>query len=317
MSMSMNFDLFKESVIQILQENLGGEYKIYSDNMLKNNGVELTGIIIQKSGQNASPTIYINELFEEYQRGISLRKITETILQIHKQSCYEQFVDLHKFRSYEEAKEQIVFKLIHKEKNEKLLEKVPYRIFHNLAIVFYYVVNEPPFYGKASILITNKHLEYWKVDEEEFCRNAICNTPRILPPQIQNIEDVMKGLLKNEGTKDEMVEQLMTGLKKEIAGVDKIPMYVLSNTQKLQGAACMLYPEVIRNFAKAFHSNVYILPSSIHEVILLPEDECYRKEELLTMVTEINATQVDRCEVLADAVYFFDLEKNEILQLFQ
>lgn len=317
MSMSMSFDLFKESLIQILQENLGGEFKVFSDKVMKNNGVELTGIIIQKSGQNASPTIYINELYEEYKRGISLKKISETILQIYEDNCYDQPVDLCKFKSYAGAKEQIVFKLINKEKNQILLQQVPHRIFHNLAIVFYYVVNEPPFYGKASILITNKHLKYWEVDEEEFCMTAMCNTPRLMPPQIRNIEDVMKGLLKSEGTKEEMVEQIMTGLKKELAGVDKVPMYVLTNEQKLQGAACMLYPGVVQNFAQSFNCNLYILPSSVHEVILLPEDESYHKEDLLNMVTEINATQVDKCEVLADAVYFYDLENNSLLQLFQ
>lgn len=317
MSMSMSFDLFKESLIQFLQENLGGEFKVFSDNVMKNNGVELTGIIIQKSGQNASPTIYINGLYEEYQRGISLKKISETILQIYEDNCYDTSVDLCRFKSYSGAKEQIAFKLINKEKNQKLLQQVPHRIFHNLAIVFYYVVNEPPFFGKASILITNTHLKYWEVDEKELCMTAMCNTPRLMPPQIQNIEDVMKGLLKNEGTKEEMVEQIMTGLKRELAGVDKVPMYVLTNEQKLQGAACMLYPGVIQSFAKTFNRNLYILPSSIHEVILLPEDESYHKEDLLAMVTEINATQVDKCEVLADAVYFFDLENNRLLQLFQ
>lgn len=315
MSISMNFDLFKESMIQILQESLGEEYTIFTDTVIKNNGVELTGMIIKEKDNNASPTIYIDELYKEYQRGVSLKKLADTVQQIYKENQYEEEVNLQKFKNYESAKEKIVYKLIGEEKNKKLLQSIPHRVFSNLAIVFYYVVDEPPFYGKASILITNVHLKYWKIDEEELYQNAIRNTPFLLPPQIQNIEDVMHDIMKNELTQDETIEEMMNRLKKDLLGIDKVPMYVLTNNRKLQGAACMLYPGVIRKFAKTLNKNIYILPSSVHEVILLAEDASSNKKDLLSMVTEINATQVDECEVLADSVYFYDLEEDRLKRL--
>lgn len=315
MSISMNFDLFKESLIQILQESLGEEYTIFTDTVIKNNGVELTGMIIKEKDNNASPTIYIDELYKEYQRGVSLKKLADTVQQIYKENQYEEEVNLQKFKNYESAKEKIVYKLIGEEKNKKLLQSIPHRVFSNLAIVFYYVVDEPPFYGKASILITNVHLKYWKIDEEELYQNAIRNTPFLLPPQIQNIEDVMRDIMKSELTQDETIEEMMNRLKKDLLGIDKVPMYVLTNNRKLQGAACMLYPGVIRKFAKTLNKNIYILPSSVHEVILLAEDASSNKKDLLSMVTEINATQVDECEVLADSVYFYDLEEDRLKRL--
>lgn len=315
MSISMNFDLFKESMIQILQESLGEEYTIFTDTVIKNNGVELTGMIIKEKDNNASPTIYIDELYKEYQRGVSLKKLADTVRQIYKENQYEEEVNLQKFKNYESAKEKIVYKLIGEEKNKKLLQSIPHRVFSNLAIVFYYVVDEPPFYGKASILITNVHLKYWKIDEEELYQNAIRNTPFLLPPQIQNIEDVMRDIMKSELTQDETIEEMMNRLKKDLLGIDKVPMYVLTNNRKLQGAACMLYPGVIRKFAKTLNKNIYILPSSVHEVILLAEDASSNKKDLLSMVTEINATQVDECEVLADSVYFYDLEEDRLKRL--
>ena len=315
MSISMNFDLFKESMIQILQESLGEEYTIFTDTVIKNNGVELTGIIIKEKDNNASPTIYIDELYKEYQRGVSLKKLADTVQQIYKENQYEEEVNLQKFKNYESAKEKIVYKLIGEEKNKKLLQSIPHRVFSNLAIVFYYVVDEPPFYGKASILITNVHLKYWKIDEEELYQNAIRNTPFLLPPQIQNIEDVMRDIMKSGLTQDETIEEMMNRLKKDLLGIDKVPMYVLTNNRKLQGAACMLYPGVIRKFAKTLNKNIYILPSSVHEVILLAEDASSNKKDLLSMVTEINATQVDECEVLADSVYFYDLEEDRLKRL--
>ena len=77
----------------------------------------------------------------------------------------------------------------------------------------------------------------------------------------------------------------------------------------------MLYSDVIKDFAKKMEKNLYILPSSIHEVILLPDDESQTKEELLEMVTDINRTQVEECEVLADSVYYYHKEKDYMERL--
>lgn len=315
MSMSMSFELFKESMIQILQEDLGKDHTVLADSVIKNNGVELTGIIIKEEGNNASPTIYIDELYEEYKRGVSIKQLAQTVRKAYTENCFPEFVDLCRFHQYETAKAQIAFKLVNREKNRRLLQKVPHRIVYDLAIVFYYTVNEPPFYGKASILITNAHLQHWKVSDETLYLNALENTPKLFPAQIQNMEDVMKNLLQKEISETETVDRTFNRLKKEVLGVDKIPLYVLTNNQKIQGAACMLYPDVIKNFAIEMNQSLYILPSSVHEVILLAEDVNHNKESLLAMVTEINATQVDECEVLADSVYFYDLEKEVLERL--
>ena len=313
MSISMNFELFKESIIQILTEKLGEEYKIFSDSVIKNNGIELTGIIIQDKESNASPTIYIDSFYEDYHRGVSIKRITEAIYHIFKESRYSQSVDMTGFIEYENAKDKIAYKLVHYDKNAKLLKQVPHRRFYNLAVVFYYIVKDAPFYGKASILITNTHLLHWKIDEDEFVQNAVRNTPRILPAKIENMEDVMFGLLKKEVTNEELAKDLWGKMRRELGGCnEKIPMYVLSNEKRLQGAACMLYPEILKEFANKIQNDLYILPSSIHEVILLPATDNLDKKELLSMVTEINATQVEASEVLADSIYYYMRESDSL-----
>lgn len=316
MSTSMSFDLFKESVIQILKEKAGADIEVFSDSVKKNNGIVLTGIIIKEKNKNASPTIYIDEFYEEYKGGVSIKKIAEAIYDIFLENRYAESVDLSGFTDYDKAKKQIAFKLINREKNWKLLQEIPHRIFYNLAVVFYYVVNEPPFYGKATILITHAHLKHWEVEEEELYRNAMRNAPALCPARIENIENVMLGLLQKEFSCKELVKDLFEQFKREEAKeADEIPMYVLTNKQKVHGAACMLYPDVIRNFAKNIGKDLYILPSSVHEVILLPYDQSMMKESLLSMVTEINHTQVDECEVLADAVYFYSMAEDKLGRL--
>lgn len=294
MSTSMNFTSFAQSIINHLQKKLGEDYKIFSNIIKKNNGLELTGIVIEEKGYNTSPTVYINELYEEYRLGKSVTETADAVYDIFMQNRFTRSVDLTGFLDFDKAKGQIACKLINYEKNMELLEHVPYKMYFNLVIVCYYAVMESPFYGKAEILIHNKHLEKWGVGLEELFRTAEENTPRLYPAEINYIEDTM-------------AEMSGTG-----SSADKIPMFVLTNQQKLQGAVCMLYPDVIKAFAEKIDCDLYILPSSIHEVILVPALKKNSKEKLLEIVTEINATQVESSEVLADSVYIYVRAENKI-----
>ena len=330
MDTSMNLSLFTAKVIRSLQEKLGENFKVFSSMVRKNNGVELVGIVAKEKGSNASPTIYINDFFEEYKRGVPVERIVESLQEIFLQNQYAKAVDLSEFANYECAKKQIVFKVINYEKNWELLKEIPHKVFCNLAIVFYYTVTQFPFEGRASILIYNSHLENWKITEDELYKQAMKNTPMLLPAQIENIEEVMVGLLKNGLKKEKKqeekitveifgknwVEELLCQLQTELeTEKDRLPMYVLSNQNKLLGAACMLYPDVLKRFAEEKQKNLFILPSSIHEVILLPETENMNQTALLDMVMEINRTQVEECEVLADSVYYFDRITNKLERL--
>lgn len=294
MNTSMNFTSFTQSIINYLQKKLGDDYKIFSNIIKKNNGIELTGIIIEEKGCNTSPTIYINDLYEEYKLGKSFTETADAVYDIFSRNRFTRPVDLTGFLNFDKAKEQIAYKLINYEKNKELLEDIPYKMYFNLVIVFYYSVMEPPFCGKAEILIHNKHLEKWGVGLEELCRIAAENTPRLYPAEITYIEDAMPGMFG-------------TGAKAE-----KIPMFILTNQQKLQGAVCMLYPDVIKAFAEKIDCDLYILPSSIHEVILVPVLKKNSKDKLLEIVTEINATQVENSEILADSVYIYERAANKI-----
>lgn len=294
MNTSMNFTSFTQSIINYLQKKLGDDYKIFSNVIKKNNGIELTGIIIEEKGCNTSPTIYINDLYEEYKLGKSFTETADAVYDIFSRNRFTMPVDLTGFLNFDKAKGQIAYKLINYEKNKELLEDIPYKMYFNLVIVFYYSVMEPPFFGKAEILIHNKHLEKWGVGLEEICRIAAENTPRLYPAEITYIEDAMPGMFG-------------TGAKAE-----KIPMFILTNQQKLQGAVCMLYPDVIKAFAEKIDCDLYILPSSIHELILVPVLKKNSKDKLLEIVTEINATQVENSEILADSVYIYERAANKI-----
>lgn len=307
MNSFMDFPLFTASVTRKLQEKLGSRYRIFSRPVKKNNGKELTGIIVEEQDCNTSPTIYIDDFYDEYRKNVSIEEIVEHICQIFYKSRFAQSVDLSGFADYSKASEQIAFKLINYEKNRELLKEIPHKVFYDLAIVFYYSVKEPPFDGNASILIRNSHLKIWEISLEELYEGAMERTPEMFPAQIENIEDIIADML---GSKE---RSCINADKSKEGNID---MYVLSNKQKLQGASCMLYPDILRQFSMEKGSDLYILPSSVHEVILLADTGKNSARSLLEMVSDINRTQVEESEVLSDAVYYYSRSDDRIEHLF-
>ena len=158
MNTAMNFTLFTTAVVNGLQEKLGEDYRILPNQVKKNNGVVLTGIIVEEKDSNTSPTIYLDDFYENYQNGVCLDQIVESLYRIFHKTKIKEAVDLSNFLEFEKARKQIAFKLVNYEKNREMLKTIPYKVFLDLAIIFYYVVQEPPFYGKASIPVSYTHL---------------------------------------------------------------------------------------------------------------------------------------------------------------
>lgn len=304
---SMNFNVFAETVVKALRKAMGERFQVTTTMVKKNNGVELLGIVVQEEGLNTSPTVYINDFYENYKEGTTIPKIVEALVRIFYQSRIPEEVNLSGFLDFETAKEQISVRLIHYEKNKELLMNTPWRQVCNLALVCYYTVQQSPFYGKASILVKNEHLQKWDITDKELFAEAIVNTPVRYPVSIEPIEEL---IFRNWA--DEKKERLLEELK---ADRIQIPLFVLSNRQRMQGAVCMFYPGVLRKFAGRIGRNLYILPSSVHEVLLLPDQGEKDSQELLQMVTEINENCVADCEILADSVYYYRRETDRIEQL--
>lgn len=322
---SINFKSFTQIMLSYLKERLGEDYTVFAHNVKKNNGIELTGIVISRTGCNTSPTFYIDDIYH--------KDITEEEIKREAKRIYDQFqraevkedLDFSDFLDYQKVKERVVVKLINAEKNKELLMEIPHKLFYDLALVVYYPVQEVPFEGKAAILVYHTHREQWGVDEEELLEEAVKNTPRLFPGKIESMARVMRQILSSELGKSFSEEELgKLGISEEEwadilmlpnpqNGKRSIPMYVLSNKQKLYGAVCMLYPDLLKNFIDKIGQDCYILPSSIHEVILVPADAVSGGEELREIVTDINRTQVAEEEVLADSVYFYNRITDDII----
>ena len=135
----MNYQNFIENVKEHFSQTLGMKTKICP--VLKNNGMVYHGLVIQDPVLNVSPMIYLHPFFSRYLTGIPLEDIYEEILETYQNHVPEDDFDVDLFCEFETSKSQIVMKLINTKRNADLLEQVPHIPFHDLSIVFLYIVS--------------------------------------------------------------------------------------------------------------------------------------------------------------------------------
>lgn len=295
----MTYENFLVIITQHVQEAMGQEYRVLRQHVLKNNATPMDGISILKVGEKASPTIYLNEFYKELEEGKSILEITEKIKRIYEIHCKKIEFQVEEFKNYEKIKSKLAIRLVNYKENYVMLQDLPFRRFLDLALVCYVLIGKMGT-NTASILVRQEHREIWKVSEETLFAQAIANTPRLLPPELKSINVLIQ---------EAFSEQEVFG--KEDYQNEEIPMYVLTNTMHFNGAAAMLYRDVISDFAKELGVDFYILPSSIHEVILIPKVSDLEKQVLEQMVQEVNQEEVDQTERLSDCVYCYWRESGE------
>ena len=268
----------------------------------KNNGVKLRALTIKKQNSNITPTIYIDGFMQRYERTHDMDEICEKIVEINENRSVEN-LDINMLRCFDNAKERICAKLINREKNTEMLAEIPHRDFLDLAVVYYISIEVCD--GTASLLIHNGLVESWNVDEEELYNIAIKNMPKLLPVGVKSLFQVVSG----------MVDDTDVDIDEAIQGISE-SMYVVTNEMKTFGAAVLLYPGFLKQMADHVQSSFYIIPSSIHEVIVvLDTDELTDAEGLLEMVKHVNESVATE-ELLADNVYYYDRESDKIKALF-
>ena len=267
----------------------GGNITI--NHVIKNNGCEIDGLVIMEKGKDIAPTIYLDSFYELYTNGENIKNIIRQIEVIYEQNKNNVTFDVNILKHFDTIKDKIVYKVVNYRSNEKLLEQVPHKRILDLAVVFYCLLDNE--YGRsATALIYNNNLKNWNVTIDDVYKAALKNTPDLLHSKISS----MAALFEKCGVN---VDGEEVDLK------DYVPsdMYVLTNESKLNGAACILYENVLYDFAQKLGADLYILPSSVHEVILLPK---FEKDELVNMVKEVNTEGVAADEVLSDHVYEYN-----------
>lgn len=292
----MNYQQFVIVVKNEVTQLLGEGVTLQTHTALKNNGKERIGLTITDKHINISPTIYLEEYYKQFKNGNSISCIAEHIMEVYHEVKFEHNWHVHTVKDFNLMRSKIVYKLIHAQKNETLLKSMPFVAYLDFAITFYilFEVNDT---GTATIPITHELVQLWGVSIDDIQKHAFHNTPLLLPASFKPMHIVINELMGSDYMENECAENLM---------------FVLTNTLRSFGAACILYKGMLEQISNEIEENFYILPSSIHEMIIVPESNSPSRAHLDEMITEVNETQVDEEEVLSERVYYYNRDKQQL-----
>lgn len=303
----MNYEIFKEVVKEKFSDYMPDEYK---DRELMIQSVDkvnetLDGLTLRDttSALSISPTIYINDMYKHYLKVEDL-DIVFTAAADRMMHGMKMAPDEAQKIDYETAKDNIVFQLINTEQNKEMLKGMPHREFQDLSVIYRWIVSSDHD-GVHSAVIHNPLAERIGMSEEELFKVAAENTRRILPPVIKDMNSIMREIFIKDGMPEEIAEMMIGEIPSESM------MYVITNEKGINGAVSMMYEDKLHELAVKLDSDLYIMPSSVHEVIAVSSDigDPY---ELAAMVSEVNMSNVELSERLSNQVYHYDKDLRKV-----
>lgn len=296
----MDMYQFAEGIKERLEQR--GQLEVDLKQVLKNNGVMRCGLTLYSGENNLAPTIYIEPYFEAYKNGVDMKEIVKKILEAYG-SAPGQGVDMSFFRNFSTVKIRLCMKLVNRERNAELLSEVPHRGFLDMSVV-YYVDYYNPRIGAGTIQVYNTHMEMWDVTEEDLWEVACINTPIQKPGRIESMRDILTETFARQENGDSECRSCVVK--------SPMPMLVITNTDRVNGAAVVLYRGMLKQAAEEIGSDLFILPSSLHEVLAIPVIGEYDVAELKAMVMDVNRNVLQQEDVLADNVYIYLRERDRL-----
>ncbi len=307
--------VFAEGVAKQIHDYLPTEYgnvRCEIQENLKNNSVRLVGIEFHKPDSTVSPVLYMESYYEDIKQGkevgIVMQDIANSYIQ-HERSS--RAIDERSLKDYEYVRQWIEPVLLNTADNREMLAQMPHRKMADLSLFYSVVFPDQGDDMRASMKIKNGHMAYWSVSEQDLYTQAISNIESRETNTLFPMDSVLAAML----TGRENGQNLLKATPGE--NMQSLPggMHVLTNEQKTYGASLLAVPGIMEKVSQLLPEGYYILPSSIHETIILPKPCGVPAKELGEMVRDINRTQVNREERLSDCVYEYDKEKHAIRQV--
>lgn len=293
----MLYEEFIEDVRKALYERMDN-ITVIEEEILKNNGLHYPSLLVKEDGEKLGVNFYPYLLFLQYARNeITISEIADQIIESYKREKRNFNFDVSDLSDYELMKYFIKGRLINTEKNSELLVTLPHRDFLDLSII--YTLDIKPTIGRetGSIKISNDLMNSWAVDEETLYRKMMENMEILNEGTVKSMEAVMEELLALE-------PMLLPSY---------FPLYVVTNPTKMHASIEILNKKLLEKASTMLGGDFYIIPSSIHECILLPsrgneEDTIHFR----SMLQEVNDFHVAGDEILSYSLYLFRQETGEI-----
>ncbi len=302
----MNNEEFKNEFVDAVKEALyerGNEVDIKITTVEKMNE-SYEAMTVTPEGSNIGMNMNLEVFAEAYESGVPFDEIVEQVtrkIEAHLENM--PAFDVAQLVDYEQMKEKISMEVVAIDRNADLLAKVPHQEMEDMAVVYRFVVGSDD-NGRATMLVTNEILDKMGVTPEQLHADALENAPELRPVVIKGMSEVMIEMMGPDAA--------------DMFGLDEMPqdekMYVATVPDKIAGAGVIAYQNFMDEAAERLGGDFFILPSSLHEVLLVRDDGEVNYSDLKAMVEEVNATQVSPEEKLTDSVYHYD-SKEHIFEL--
>jgi len=297
----MDIKEFANEISEGVKDKAGDGFHVKVTEDRKNNGVIHTAISVFPTEGKVGAGISLDGCYGEYKKGvIGIGEITEavyTLLMEHKDDLGG--VDTASIFEWGRAKGCIYAKLVNAEMNKGILAGIPHRKFLDLAVAYYGVVDVPGNGRAGSFLVQDKHMELWGQDEESLYRTALGNMRAKGRPVFEDMESVLSACLPEEMQPFPIKEP-------------GISMYVLTNRDKLFGAAEILDGDTLRGIGDKLGGDFIVLPSSVHETLIILSDKEDAYQGYADIVRDVNRGQVLMEERLSDHVYLYDRREGTL-----
>lgn len=306
------FNEFKNAVVERIREVLPVDFanaEISVGVVNKNNGLELSALTIKRPGTNICPTIHLEQFYQEYMNGDDFEMVLERIAHVRMEhDCTEDF-NLDNITNFENCKNLIIPKIVGIELNESSLVQRPYTQIADLAVI-YAIQLDSSESETATIAVNNQIMSMWDITTEELHNIAINNMSKLTPSTIKSLSEVMRemmlpNMLADFGGDEEAAKAMLDNIMP-----DDEMIYVLTNKTKISGATALLDETMMHKLVERIGDGFYILPSSIHEALIVNPGNDMPLEQLKDMVQTVNSTEVRPEEVLSDNVYIYTLKEG-------
>lgn len=293
---------FENDLAAAVREIMENEGKVIEEirfcDVKKNNGVTLRAMNIREEGKCVTPNIYIDNYYDKIETERSIEEVAEEIVDIYVKALDDAPIDNigSDISNWEFAKDRLKVKLLKADGNEEYLGTTIWRKFLDLAIVPVVVLGDND-EGVASVVISESLAKTYGKEPEEIIDLAIASS---------------NGKNEFKSMRDVLMES-MGGMSDDMFPEDEDQMmYVLTNKNKTNGACAMLDTALLASLAELVESDLYILPSSIHELIAVNGARVESADDLRKMVRDVNDTQLAPSEILSYNVYKYDRETGTV-----
>ena len=288
----------KTSIINYLPEKYRQAETTITE-VKRNNIDPYYGILVRRPDRNMVPVLDLEKYYKKYMEGDTLNNILwEIASDYYKIDQETPLFNLEEF-SYDNAKNNVFVEVSNAARNHAELTDMPHETKEDLALSYYlrYMISEDE-YGK--IRIKNSHLKRWNISQKELKKQAWENMMLHLTPSLRSLNELTKNYFDMEGFEQP---------------TENVPIYVLSTDEAFYGAAYMFNDIVMSSLAEILEDDLIVLPSSIHESLILRkiyDTEKLDIAKLREVVRDVNREHVSPEEFLSDEVYLYDRNTHQL-----